>query len=500
MDNIIFQNNEERLQFLEEKPFPLAITIEDGKLQTTDFCLEEIPDLKTHVKIKNDFKDENRIQNFHTKLDRSFNLYGITKADIDINFSILLLFSAKIKGNFEKNNTNFESNSNEETYNYEDSVTQHFYVDINKDSIKIKKEFEKEIEKICFDKNDNTNKQRLEELDTYLQTIGYFVPLRLYYGSRFTKFSTEKIIKINDNKKDTKTIGAGIGAGLGSLQSNTNILSFNKETSKNSKNDSLKKITESYSTSFGSGICIDTKDVYKSSINKNNYDVVFVKNVKCILEFLDIELKEKIYYLIQSTYNNQIKIQNGYDTIYLGHLINGVRDGYGTLGDINYKGFWKNGKREGYGIQFYNSEIRHGSHKGYWKEDKEDGFGIRISDDCNITTIKGVWKDGKLNGYAYYYISDLPGYSYLYEGNFKNWNKDGYGILTIKDRKKAEKYEGYWKDDQKDGIGIYYYNDGNKYEGSWKNNKRDGLGTLYKKKGQIIQSGIWSQDKIVSQI
>jgi hypothetical protein len=121
-------------------------------------------------------------------------------------------------------------------------VTQHFYVDINKDSIKIKKEFEKEIEKICFDKNGNTNKQRLEELDTYLQTIGYFVPLRLNYGSRFTKFSTEKIIKITDNKKDTKKIGAGIGAGLGSLQNNTNILSFNKETSKNSQNDSLKKL------------------------------------------------------------------------------------------------------------------------------------------------------------------------------------------------------------------------------------------------------------------
>jgi hypothetical protein len=117
-------------------------------------------------------------------------------------------------------------------------VTQHFYVDINKDSIKIKKEFEKEIEKICFDKNGNTNKQRLEELDTNLQTIGYFVPLRLNYGSRFTKFSTEKIFKITDNKKDTKKIGAGIGAGLGSLKSNENMLSFNKETLKNSKNDS----------------------------------------------------------------------------------------------------------------------------------------------------------------------------------------------------------------------------------------------------------------------
>ena len=149
-------------------------------------------------------------------------------------------------------------------------------------------------------------------------------------------------------------MGAGIGAGLGSLQSNKNILSLNKETSKNSKNDSLKKITESYSTSFGSGICIDTKDVYKSSINKNNYDVVFVKNVKCILEFLDIELKEKIYYLIQSTYNNQIKIQNGYNTIYVGHLINGVRDGYGTLGNIKYKGFWKNGKREVMAFNFMN--------------------------------------------------------------------------------------------------------------------------------------------------
>ena len=64
---------------MEEKPFPLAITIIDGKLQTTDFYLEKIQDLKTLVKVKNDFKDENRIQNFHSKLDRIFNLYGIRK-------------------------------------------------------------------------------------------------------------------------------------------------------------------------------------------------------------------------------------------------------------------------------------------------------------------------------------------------------------------------------------------------------------------------------------
>ena len=42
----------------------------------------------------------------------------------------------QLKEILKKSNTNVESNSKEETYNYEDSVTQHLYVDINKKGYK----------------------------------------------------------------------------------------------------------------------------------------------------------------------------------------------------------------------------------------------------------------------------------------------------------------------------------------------------------------------------
>ena len=35
-------------------------------------------------------------------------------------------------------------------------------------------------------------------------------------------------------------------------------------------------------------------------------------------------------------------------------------------------------------------------------------------------------------------------------------------------------YEGEWKNDERDGIGILYESDGSKYEGEWSNDKKKG--------------------------
>ena len=117
---------------------------------------------------------------------------------------------------------------------------------------------------------------------------------------------------------------------------------------------------------------------------------------------------------------------------YIGHLIDGKREGRGIIkwdnGDL-YNGEWKNDKKEGKGIYCYNNGQRY---EGDWYEDKKEGRGIYY------------WNNGEFQG---------------------------------------DRYEGEWRDDNYEGKGIYYYNDGSKYEGDFKKGKREGKGVYYYSNG-----------------
>ena len=64
---------------------------------------------------------------------------------------------------------------------------------------------------------------------------------------------------------------------------------------------------------------------------------------------------------------------------------------------------------------------------------------------------------------------------YLYKGEFRNGNKDGYGIYIVTTpAHKGNKYIGEFKNDMKDGLGTYTYANGDNYVGSFKFNKRNG--------------------------
>ena len=48
-------------------------------------------------------------------------------------------------------------------------------------------------------------------------------------------------------------------------------------------------------------------------------------------------------------------------------------------------------------------------------------------------------------------------------------------------------YQGNWKDWKRNGLGILSWNDGNKYEGEWKDDKFHGKGRLCEKNGDIYE-------------
>ena len=64
--------------------------------------------------------------------------------------------------------------------------------------------------------------------------------------------------------------------------------------------------------------------------------------------------------------------------------------------------------------------------------------------------------------------------------------------------KNGDRYEGEWKNDDREGKGILNYKNGDRYDGEWKNDKREGKGILYYNKDDYRdrEEGIWEYDKI----
>lgn len=59
----------------------------------------------------------------------------------------------------------------------------------------------------------------------------------------------------------------------------------------------------------------------------------------------------------------------------------------------------------------------------------------------------------------------------VYEGEWKNEMRDGYGKQEWPD---GSRYEGYWLNDKANGIGKLLHADGDIYEGEWRDDKANG--------------------------
>ncbi|XP_058819772.1 MORN repeat-containing protein 3-like [Topomyia yanbarensis] len=83
----------------------------------------------------------------------------------------------------------------------------------------------------------------------------------------------------------------------------------------------------------------------------------------------------------------------------------------------------------------------------------------------------------------------------LYEGEWKNGLRHGYGIVYRKELDTnlyVKVYVGAWRNGQKHGLGIKYYKDG-KYLGLWEKDQRSGHGFMWFNNGSFYM-GEWSRD------
>ena len=149
-------------------------------------------------------------------------------------------------------------------------------------------------------------------------------------------------------------------------------------------------------------------------------------------------------------------------------------------GTLNVIGVHKQGlisKKENYGTLIYpiikslkkslkyeKKTYRNDIYEGEFKNDLREGYG------------KYIYKDGS------YYI-----------GEWKKNLKNGKGILYYNNNKK--KYEGNFKDDKFYGFGKYIYEDGSYYIGNWKYNLKDNKGTMFYNDNTIQYTGEYYNDK-----
>ena len=94
------------------------------------------------------------------------------------------------------------------------------------------------------------------------------------------------------------------------------------------------------------------------------------------------------------------------------------------------------------------------------------------------------------NNHGSFHINKKPFIGNIYEGNWKDGEKEGIGKFKFCN---GDIYDGDFKNDKFEGMGVYKYSDGGTYSGEWKNDLRDGKGKFTFPNGNIFE-GDWKKD------
>ena len=112
------------------------------------------------------------------------------------------------------------------------------------------------------------------------------------------------------------------------------------------------------------------------------------------------------------------------------------------------------------------------------KQKPLEGGYLVFNKELNINSTEGKWTYHHARGD-------------VFEGNYKNNLKDGFGKLTWVG---GDIYEGNWKNDARNGYGKNTWVSGNVFEGNYKNNAREGLGKMTWVSGNVFE-GIYKHGK-----
>ena len=195
----------------------------------------------------------------------------------------------------------------------------------------------------------------------------------------------------------------------------------------------------------------------------------------------------KKFFIIKNETRSHRTSYSTSDSIYIGKYVNKKRNGQGKLilaDQSYYEGNFKDGEFNGNGY----FRTRNYTYKGQFIAGKKDGKG-KLESFNTKSIYEGEFKNDMKEGYGIEKYNDGS----VYKGHYKNGMKEGTGILSLKKEKKNSIFEGEFKDDKIWGKGIYKWENGKQYEGEWENNEISGFGILTEK--NIKHIGYFSHDK-----
>jgi len=175
------------------------------------------------------------------------------------------------------------------------------------------------------------------------------------------------------------------------------------------------------------------------------------------------------------------------DSIYIGNYVNKKRNGYGKLilaDQSYYEGNFKDGEFDGSG--YYRT--RNYTYKGQFTAGKKNGKG-KLESFNTKSIYEGEFKNDMKEGYGIEKFNDGS----IYKGYYSQDMKEGIGILTLRKEKNSSIFEGEFKKDKIWGKGKYKWDNNKEYEGEWQNNEISGFGILTEK--NIKHIGYFSHDK-----
>ena len=195
----------------------------------------------------------------------------------------------------------------------------------------------------------------------------------------------------------------------------------------------------------------------------------------------------KQFFMIRNETRSQRTSYTTSDGIYIGNYVNKKRNGKGKLilaDQSYYEGNFKDGVFNGSG--YYRT--RNYTYKGQFIAGKKSGKG-KLENLTTKSIYEGEFKNDMKEGYGIEKFNDGS----VYKGYYSQDMKQGQGILTLKKEKNNSIFEGEFKNGKIWGKGKYKWDNGKQYEGEWENNEISGFGILTE--NNIKHIGYFSHDK-----
>ena len=368
--------------------------------------------------------------------------------NIDENFKILYLKNNRINENNEEKN-NFKHHRN-----YENSNS--FL-------------FDKNVNCSTFSFTQNKSNEMTKE-DNYINNV---VKIQNYFRKYMNKKRDENIANLGNNKEDSN-------------QNKVNLkLNFAYNESSISNDDKCNNNDNIDKSSF----VILTNNLLNSSIENIHFP-------------FNIGNKKKNLYYVYSGYTKQKLILDNNNN----EKAKTMKEGFGKMifsDGSEFSGIFHNNTIEGYG-RYSNINQKpniNEDKKGKIKE-KEKVIIITETDNHFYEEYIGEYKDYIPNGYGIYknYLNNLQltgifinnkfseigieesgEGGYIYNGEFLNNKKEGFGTMIWKD---GQKYWGEFKNNQMNGYGIIEYPGEIFYQGEVRSGRMEGFGEFFWKKNK----------------